>query len=120
MTFQIQINGHPGYLPEGTHKVKIKRAGARLAKSSGNQQLELELEAVEGDHEGKIARSWITQAPGTEVFWVYFVRAAFPEANGNSVQFEPEELVDREVMIKVESPDDAEYPKVTHYYPAVS
>jgi Protein of unknown function (DUF669) len=117
MRFQVNLNGHAGYLPAGKHRVKIKQAGERTAKSSGNPQVALELQAVEGEQQGKIARAWITEAPGTETFWKYFAKAVFPEATGNSIQFEPDDLVGREVQIKVEWPEDAEYPQVAEYYP---
>jgi hypothetical protein len=118
MKFNVKINGHPGYLPAGTYQVKITHASKRTAKCSGNSQLELELEALGGEHEGKIARAWLTKARGTERLWQYFAKAVFPEATGASIAFGPGDLVDREVRIKVEWPEEAEYPQVVEYYAA--
>jgi hypothetical protein len=87
MKFNVKINGHPGYLPAGTYQVKITHASKRTAKCSGNSQLELELEALGGEHEGKIARAWLTKARGTERLWQYFAKAVFPEATGASIAF---------------------------------
>jgi hypothetical protein len=107
---------HPGYLPPGTHRVRITQATESNAKSSGNPQLVLKLEAANGSHAGKIARSWITLTESTKQFQAYFAKAVFPDEDGG-VEFEPDELVGEEVRIQVDWPEHKEYPQVARYYP---
>src|SRR5215218_9630165 len=110
MLIQVNnANGHPGPVPPGTHKVKIVRVYDRTAKSTGNPQLVVELEATEGEHKGKVARSYITLVPASERFLRHFAQAAFPEATDGDCAFESEDLVGREVKIEVEWPEHAEY-----------
>jgi hypothetical protein len=107
--------GHPGYLSGGRHRVKIAAAEVSRAKS-GNSQLVLKLEAVDYPHAGKIARSWITLTDSARQFQGYFARALFPDRE-TQVQFQPHELIGRELRIDVEWPDDKEYPQVARFYP---
>jgi hypothetical protein len=116
MKFNLDTQEHPGYLPEGIHRVWITEAAESEAKSSGNSQLVLALEAVDGVHAGKIARSWITLTDSARQFHSYFAKAVFPDAAA-SVEFEPEQLVGKEVRIKVDRPEHEEYPQVARYYP---
>jgi hypothetical protein len=100
------------------HDVKVVNVRERTAKSSGNTQLVLELEATEGEHKGKTVRGYITLVPESEGFLYYFVRAAFPEIEDyDEFVFESDGLVGREVRIEVEWPDHAEVPHVSRYYP---
>ena len=87
-------------------------------RSTGNPQLVVELEAVDGEHKGKVAHSYITLVEASERFLRRFAQAVFGEAVEDDFAFESNELVGREVKIEVEWPDHAEYPQVARYYPA--
>ena|SRR5215217_6651360 len=110
------MNGHPGPLPCGTYSVRITRAYEKTART-GNGQLALEFEAIEGDHEGKVARSWITLVPRGEHILRHFARAVFPNVRDDSIRLEPREIEGRNLTIKVEWPEGSDYPRV-EYYPA--
>lgn len=50
-------------LPEGTYDFTIKSVKQGTAKTSGNAQLEVDLEVVDGNHAGASHREWYSLSP---------------------------------------------------------
>lgn len=105
-------------LPPGTHQVMV--ISAEEGKSSaGNPQLEIEMQAVAGEHEGGTIRDWIHFTPKT-AGKVKQVLEAFGMTSDGSVSVEASDFVNKKAQILVrEEPYNGEMKtKVKAYTPA--
>jgi hypothetical protein len=105
-------------LPAGTHDVTVIKAEESMS-SSGNPQLELELEAFEGPNKGGRIRDWITVIPTTAGKVKQVLTALGLEVDGKYT-IDPDNLVGRkaQILVRNELYDGKERSKVKGYEPS--
>lgn len=105
-------------LPPGTHQV-IVIAAEEGKSSAGNPQLEVEMQATAGEHQGGTIRDWIHFTPKT-AGKVKQVLEAFGMASDGSISVEASAFINKraQILVREELYNGETKTKVKAYSPA--
>lgn len=115
---EVKEGGGGELLPNGRHTVRITDATEDRAQS-GNPQIVVTLTCIEGEHEGKTIRDWLTVTPAA--LWKikkFLTGIAYPIPAGD-FDLQPASLIGRPCRVSVrprrDAPDKSE---IAFYDPA--
>lgn len=102
------------YLPVGVFDVKCTHE-AHVESSKGNPQIELEWEAIEGEHKGASIKDWVVVIPSTLGKVKGLMEACGVDIPKGEFELKPNDFLGLHCRIVVRKEDGDEYPRVRAY-----